>query len=745
MDAADEVETHEGVHEVASLPRRPRAHLVKRTRLLDELRAAADTPVVVVVGGAGAGKSTLVAQWVEGDRRSVAWVTATAQHDDPAVLLGEIVHALDEFEPLEPRAKQQLRSVALDFTAVLVPRLERTVAERGRPFVLVLDDAHRLRRRQAWALVQALADCMPAGSQLVVVSREEPGLALGRMRADRRVHELPSKRLAMDRGEADELLEGAGTSLPSAAVDALWSRTEGWPVGLYLATLACAEADDPVVAAAEFAGDDRIVVDYVREMLLEVLPRHTRDFLLHASVLDELSAPSCDAVLERTNGAQELADAAASLQLVIPLDRRGDRYRMHQLLRDTLRAELARREPALAARLHARAADWYEAAGDLDQAVDHLREAGDADRLEAAIWKGSPLYAGFGRTATVERWLAGCTTDELTSRPALAASRAWLSMMAGDMSSLRYWVDVVATLGDDRLLPDGNPVGQQASLLRALIGAHGIEGVRADAARAYELDRTGSPFRAIARYLEGGALRIQGRRMEARDRLLEGEAIGAVALPATQAHCLSQLAALAIDADDWEAARQHVDRMTAVLDRYDLRERPAQAVSLAVSGLVSARSGDSVTAKVDAKQALFLVSMLSTVAPWISIETHISLARTFLLLGDVALARTLTREAIEFLPLVPDAPSLRTRLAALEQTTGADDLPVGVLVTPMTPAEMRVLRYLPTHLTFAAIADELYVSRNTVKTQSIAIYRKLDVSSRGPAVDAARGLGLLDE
>ncbi len=633
----------------------PRAHLVKRARLLTELRETVDTPVVVVTGGAGAGKSTLVEQWVADDPRSVAWLTVTLQHDDPAVLLGDIVHALDEFEPLEPHAKQQLRSVTLDFSAVLVPRLERTVAERGRPFVFVLDDAHRLRRRQSWALVQALADCIPAGSQLVVVSRQETALTLGRMRADRRVHELAPKRLAMDRSEAGELFAGAGLSLPPSAVEALCSRTEGWPVGLYLATLVLADADDPLEAAAEFAGDDRIVVDYVREELLAVLPRHTRDFLLHASVLEELRAPVCDAVLERDDSDHELAAAAASVDLLIPLNRRGDGYRMHQLLRDTLRAELTHRDAERVGQLHARAADWYEAAGDLDRAVDHLRHAGDADRLEAAIWKGSPLYAGFGHTVTVERWLEEYTPEELRSRPGLAASRAWLCMMAGDMSSLRYWAEVIGALDDGRQLPDGNPVGQQAALLRALVGASGIEAMRADAARAYDLDRTASPFRSIARYIEGGALRIQGRRIEARDRLLEGEAIGAVALPASQAHNLALLAALAIDDDDWETARNHVDRLQGVLDRYDLREKPAQAVSLAMSGLVSARSGDSATARIDAKQALFLVSMLSTVAPWISIETRIALARTFLLLGDVALARTLTREAIEFLPLVPDA------------------------------------------------------------------------------------------
>ena len=722
-----------------------RTAFVPRARVVAEFRGATDVPVVLVVGGAGFGKTTAVSQWLDDDPRSVAWLTATRQHDDPAVLLADIVRALDAFEPLEPRAQQLLSSVTLDFSSVLLPRLERTIAERGRPFVLVIDDAHVLRKRAAWALVQALTDCVPAGSQVVLVSRSEPSLGLGRMRADRRVHELSPRRLAMDRAEAAALVREAGLSLPDEVVDHLWNRTEGWPVGLYLATLAIGDADDPVAAAEAFAGDDRIVVDYVTEELLDVVPRTAREFLLGASILDELDAAACDAVLDRDDSAAVLADVAARFALVIPVDRRGEAFRMHQLVRDTLRAALARRDAEEARNLHRRAASWYESVGDLDRAIGHLQQVGDLDHLEAAIWRGAPFYGGIGLTATVERWLDDLDADQLRSRPALAATKAWVALMTGDMPSLRYWADVTSALDDGAQLPDGNPATQQASLLRALVGAHGIEAMRADAARAYELDRSASPFRSIARYIEGGALRVQGRRVEAHDRLLEGEAIGAVALPATQAHCLAQLAALAVDDDDWEAARQYVDRLVVVVDRYDLRQRPAQAVSLAVMGLVLARSGDATAARVEAKHALFLVSMLSTVAPWISIETRIFLARTFLLLGDVALARTLTREVRELLVLVPDAELIRERVATLERSIDTADVPVGLLVTPMTPAEMRVLRYLPTHLTFAAIAEELFVSRNTVKTQAISIYRKLGVTSRGPAVDAARGLGLLDE
>jgi LuxR family transcriptional regulator, maltose regulon positive regulatory protein len=709
-----------------------------------ELEDATEVPVVLVVAGGGFGKTTLVSQWLEQDGRSLGWLTATRQHDDPAVLLDGILRRLDALEPLEPRGRRLLSSASLDFSSVLVPRLERTVAELGRPFVLVIDDAHRLRKRTTWSLVQALADSVPAGSQLVLVSRIEPPLALGRMRADRRVHAVASAALAFDRAEAGELIASAGLSLPAPVVDGLWERTEGWPVALYLASLAVADADDPVRAACEFAGDDRYVVDYMRDELLGVLPRATRDFLLRAAILDELRGPVCDAVLARDDSVRVLGEIAASFQLLIPLDRRGEAYRMHQLLRDSLRAELVRDGGKLAQELHRRAADWYEGQGELDRAIEHLRLTDDRAELERMIWRAAPVYGGSGRTATVERWLTWFSDDERSARPALAASSAWLALMAGDMSSLRRWAGVVAGLGDD-VLPDGNPVAYQAALLRALIGGDGIEAMRADARLAYELDRTQSAFRSIARYIEGGALRLQGRRIDARDRLVEAEAIGAVALPATQSHCLAQLAVLAIDDDDWETARRHVDQLIGVLDRYDLRERPAQAVSLAIAGLVLARTGDRSGARVAAKQALFLVSMLSTVAPWISIETDIALARTFLLLGEVPLARTLTREGIELLQLVPDGELLRLSLAELQQSTEAEAVPAGVPASPLSPAEMRVLRYLPTHLTFGAIADELFVSRNTVKTQAISIYRKLGVVARGPAVEAARGLGLLDD
>ncbi len=247
----------------------------------------------------------------------------------------------------------------------------------------------------------------------------------------------------MDRDEAGALFDAAALSLPGPLIDRLCDRTEGWPVGLYLATLAIGEQDDLEAAAAAFAGDDRLVVDYVREELLSALPRRTREFLLQASVLDELGAPVCDAVLERSDSARVLADTAQSLQLLIPLDRRGAAYRMHQLMRETLRAELARREPELERQLHERAATWYEAVGDHDRAVEHLWRAGDRERLEAVIWSATPIFAGIGLTATVERWLEAIHERRDRGSPGVDHRQ-------GVVRAHRRRHAVVAVLGDRR-------------------------------------------------------------------------------------------------------------------------------------------------------------------------------------------------------------------------------------------------------------------------------------------------------
>ena len=163
----------------------------------------------------------------------------------------------------------------------------------------------------------------------------------------------------------------------------------------------------------------------------------------------------------------------------------------------------------------------------------------------------------------------------------------------------------------------------------------------------------------------------------------------------------------------------------------------------AVASLVHAHTGSTTAAKRAAKQASALIATLVGVAPWAAIESSILVARASLLFGDATTAREHLADARRLLDAYPDSGMLPTRLAEVELQAAAMDRPLGSDGRAVDEAELRVLRYLPTHLSFAQIAAELFVSRNTVKTQAIAVYRKLEVSSRSQAVERARALGLL--
>jgi LuxR family maltose regulon positive regulatory protein len=196
---------------------------------------------------------------------------------------------------------------------------------------------------------------------------------------------------------------------------------------------------------------------------------------------------------------------------------------------------------------------------------------------------------------------------------------------------------------------------------------------------------------------------------------------------------------------DVQGGASQIDQAMREIDRYVLGERPAMALAYAVAALSHARRGETAQARAAAKHGLWLLEKLTGIGAGLIADAGLSLARATLLLGDVSTSQMLVREAHRIVARYPDAGVLPERLTEVERMTDASTVPVGLAATPLTPAEMRVLRYLPTHLSFEAIADELIVSRNTVKTQAIAAYRKLGVSSRADAVEQARELGLLDE
>jgi len=716
--------------------------LVARPRLVQRLAEARDVPLALVVAPAGYGKTTALAEWAARDPRPFAWLVLEPGDDDVARLVAAIALALDEVEPLPRGALAALRADGADGPDAAIARLGTAIAGRRAPFVLVLDDAHVLASDGARDVLDAIIGNLPPGSLLAVASRSELPLPVGRLRAHRRVVEVGPRELQMTRVEAAEVLGGLG--LRPVDVELLVQRTEGWPAGLYLAALSLREQPDRDHAVARFAGDDRLVADYLRDELLAGLPPERLRFLTSTSVLAELSGPLCDAVLGRPGSGATLRDLARSNLMLVPLDRADDRYRYHGLFADMLRAELRRSEPEVEGELHRRASAWHAARGEADRAIHHAIAAGDVDGAADLLWGVAPGWVMGGRDAVVRDWLERFAPEEIARHPRLALTAATSDVAAGDRDRLEHWAAAAARgLAAAAAEPDG-PDAAVADVLGVLAARDGLDGMRAGAAAAAARLPAETAWLGVCRLLEGTALYLSGDREAARGPLEDGARHGAVAAPLVQALCLAQLGVLALEEDDAETAEVCIARARRQVERTGLGDCPLAALVFAASALGRAQRGRVDEAQRDMREGTRLLATLAEFTPWYAVEARLLLARAALRLSDVVGARTLLAEASRLARRASDAVVL---LQWLEDGWGqADSFSSAAILGPtsLTTAELRVLRLLPTHLSFREIAGRLHVSTNTIKTQAHAVYRKLDASSRTDAVSSARRLGLVD-
>jgi LuxR family transcriptional regulator, maltose regulon positive regulatory protein len=699
-------------------------------RLTDSARVRC----AVVAAPAGYGKTTLLRQWDACDPRPFAWATLDASHDDAGALVRAIASALDTLEPTGDGVVKALPRRHSTPGAVL------TRVRRRAPFVLVLDDAHVIRDSDAIDALRAVASHLPPGSQLALGTRGEPPLPIGRLRVNRELAEVRARDLAMTTAEGAALLRSAGAAPTAPQLEALMRMTEGWPAGLYLAALTLRDQAGRADAAEDFSGEDVVVSDYMRDEVLAALPSAAADFLVHTSVLEELSGPACDLVLGRSDSARMLHSLARRNVMLVPLDRHGDSYRCHSMLREMLQGELRRVPERRAAELHARASEWYELAGDTSGALRHAIVSGDLERAADLLWQTTPYDLGGGRHDILAERLEQFTEEQKRAHPKLALATAHLHAAHGSLEAAELW-EQTARESSDAGAESALEAGFE--LLRATLGRDGVEAMASEASRAYGLSPQSSGWRAICCLIEGVGLHLSGDAAGAQERLEEGVRRGAAAAPAVQSQCLAHLSLLAIEREDWDAGAALIARATAQLDRHALVDEPSSAVAFAAAAAIRAQLGRTDDARRDARHAGALLRS-AALAPWYEAEAKAALARAAMRLGDLAMARRLLAEAAVASSGAPDAPGLEKLMAAVRRSVESVSQSGDGQGSSLTAAELRILGFLPTHLSFREIAGRLYVSANTVKTQAHSVYRKLDASSRSEAVAHAAKLGLID-
>ena len=727
-----------------------RPGLVPRATLVEHLLASQATPFVCVVAPAGYGKTTLLAQWAarKGDR--VAWVSVDPRDNDPVVLLSYVAAALDRVEPIDPGVFQALASPGAAILATVVPRFASAVSAMTAPVAVVLDHVELLDNLECLDAVAELAVRLPAGSQLLLASRRTPPLPVALLRAQGQMVEVGADQLAMDEREARALLEGAGVGLPDAEVAKLAGRTEGWPVGLYLAALALKAGGRQ--DGAGFTGDDRFMADYLRSELLAHLPPELVEFLTRTAVLERLSGPLCDAVLATSGSGRVLSSLEDSNLLLVALDRRQEWYRYHQLFRELLRAELERHEPELVQTLHARAAAWCEANGLPELAIDHAQAAGDADRVAQLVANlAQPAYAA-GRVDTARRWMAWFEDQKLVEQyPPVAVLGAWLQALEGRPAGAERWADAAehAVAAADRAPvgrtpPDGSTMESHLAMLRGLLCRNGLARMRADVQAAMAGLSPASPWRTTGLLLEGVADLLTGRPDQADPILAHavelGRRIGT--LPAASI-ALAERCLVASGRHDWAQAETLAEQALAMLQTGRLNDYFISPLVHTVAARTALHHGDVPQAKEHLVQAARLRPLLTYAIPVFAVQTLLEMGRSYLALDDAAGARTVLRQARGILQLRPDLGVLPHQ--AEELHAKLDTVRGGVPgVSTLTTAELRLLPLLATHLNFLEIGERLYLSKYTIKTQAASIYRKLGASSRSQAVQRLQEIGLLE-
>jgi LuxR family transcriptional regulator, maltose regulon positive regulatory protein len=722
----------------------PRSGLIPRPRLLERLRSVEDMPLVLVTAPPGYGKTTLLSQWREADDRPFAWITLDGKENDPSELLAYLILGLGEVMSLGPEIFPRSHARGRSFITYSLPRVARAIAH-GR-FVLVLDDVHVLTSPESLELLGVIVQHVPAGSHVVLCGRDQPPMLLSRMLANQSLVRLGSQQLAMTSYEGLQLLHASGVPVGASEAESIVARTEGWAAGLQLAALSLREQEHLGKALETFTGSDGLVSEYLKDELLDRMPSDQLEFLLGTAVLDQLSGPLCDAVLRASGSAAKLEQLEQENVFLTRLNQKGVWYRRHQLFAEMLRSELRRRDPKRLKVQHQRASDWFDANSNPEMALSHARAAGDITRSGGVVARNLAPYISSGRATTICRWIDALPADELAAVPWFAAAAAIAYFPVGQVERATHWLAVADRHGNvevDDPLPDGRASLRSAlAISRAVLGLGGIARLEEDASLGYELELPESPWRALCAFLSGVAMHLQGRREEATARLQEAADLSAFEQASVHAQSVAQQAVIAAERGDWEQMRELSERARIEVESSPLQDYASMAGVYAVSAVSCARWRQPAQARRDATRAAKLLAPLSGMATWMNVEGWILIGEAYLLLGDVAATRDALRIARRHLTRLPDAPVLQARFDELYDTVTARSREV---VGPaLTAAEIRVVQYLPTHLSLGEIATRLHVSRNTVKTQVISAYRKLGVSTRTQAVESARALALID-
>ncbi|HEX4362948.1 MAG TPA: AAA family ATPase [Solirubrobacteraceae bacterium] len=750
---------------------------VERSLLLDAI-AASRARIVVVTAPAGFGKSTLLAQWSAccAEPERVAWVSLDAD-DGGARLWSAVLTGLRELLGSDLDAALDAADAPdADLRSGVLIALLDALAATGDPVTLVLDDLHLALQDDAtrdsldWVLAR-----LPSPHRVLLASRRELGLpSLGRLRIQGDVLDLRADDLRFADDEALRFLrDRLGLALDPADVAALEQRTEGWPAALYLAALRLRLGDEVGEVMEQLASSGEDLFGALTDEVLRSSPDHERRFILETSVLDRFNADLCARVLgddATTRGA--FRTLTRTSLLLSPLDRGRTWFRCHHLLRDVLHQRLVGDDPARARELHVRAGAWFETEGgesELHEAMHHYLAAQEWDLASELLTRHSIQFVQSGALGGRARdWLARFPAEVVRGDARLCYVSALLASLDGDRARRDAWLAAGESAGWEGPMPDGTASLRLAGLcLEAMICFDDLSGALAAAHEALAVLPSGSPLRSAVQALSAWHAHLLGDAGQA-ESLARQALAGQVHLPSSGLPLVAYLpvavlALCACERGELEIAAGFVRDAVLARDAGPLRGAPhSLPVTCASARLLTLRGG--------AEEAVARCTAgLELARDWRDSSLMVpaallELARAQHAAGRPSEADAAARAGRARLAGARDAGALPAALEAFELPGAGAGAGASGAARPararranaapsstggagggeqLSAREVEVLRAIAGPGSLREVADALYISRNTIKTHTRALYAKLGAGTRDEAVSRGRELGLL--
>ena len=720
--------------------------LVERSRLEPLLGSPGSMGLSLVVGPPGAGKTTSVRAWLGDVDVAWAWLTLDEPESGPERLWTLAIRAVQATRPdLVLDAMDALAAEPFDWQLVASTLVEDLVVAHleGSPLVVVIDDAHLL-SGEAWQQVAWLLQHHPPGLHLVLISRSDPPFSLARLRAGGTVGEVRQRDLAFDASEAVDLFAralGADQDVAELA-RGLQEQTGGWAAGLRLALLALERGADRAELESSVSEWRGTMAELLVSEVLERQPADIREFLRCMSVVAVLHPDLCDAVAVRSDSRQVLRRLAADQVFVARVQDAPDLYRYHPMLAELLRYELHAEGAAIEAAVHQRAAAWYASQAQPADAIEHYLAAGDHDAaFELLIAELARLH-GEGRGKQIGAWLACLRDEEVAADPERMVTYCGALLLVARREWVGWWQRADELVGADR--PD---LRQRLNRYRAI--GYATQGhvepferlvATLDAELPDAFDELVMAWRARMLSLDGRhdeAISVASSLVAARRILVRDPPASSVLAGILRAAGYLERAAVASDkaVTGWRALGEPdllgmVDALCVASEILLARGALDDAEDLVASALALCHQPPPHLLTIKAVVAACNLDRAR--------GHHDEARRRAVEVGEDARVAGVDERLLRLLDdqigrISPATTSVRP--ASPGQLVGLGE--------ELTDRECMILRLLQSHLTFPEIGRELYISRHTVKTHALRIYRKLGVSSRSSAIAQARRLGLV--